>query len=130
MIKLESTPELSVASTASLFNAASDPTRLRLLSMLAHNGETCVCDLVDATGLNQTTVSRHLGTLRHAGLVVGRREGLWVHYSLIKPTNEVHKQVLTAIKRAADLSPELQKDLQSLKATCCEPNSPVQIRVK
>ena len=43
-----------------LLSAVADPVRLRLASLLAHNGEPCVCDLVDATGLTQTNVSRHL----------------------------------------------------------------------
>jgi DNA-binding transcriptional ArsR family regulator len=42
----------------------------------------CVCHLHGALDLPQPTVSRHLAVLRHAGLVVGRRDGAWVHYAL------------------------------------------------
>ena len=60
-----------------LFKAFADPVRLRLLNLLAE-GEVCVCHLHEALGLPQSTVSRHLAYLRKRGLVVGRKEGLWV----------------------------------------------------
>ena len=60
-----------------LFKAFADPVRLRLLNLLAE-GEVCVCHLHEALDLPQSTVSRHLAYLRKRGLVVGRKEGLWV----------------------------------------------------
>lgn len=66
---------------AEVYKAASEPIRLRILAMLAH-GELCVCHLHGALEAPQPTVSRHLGILRHAGLVRARRDGSWVHYSL------------------------------------------------
>jgi ArsR family transcriptional regulator, arsenate/arsenite/antimonite-responsive transcriptional repressor len=60
-----------------LFKAFADPVRLRLLNLLAA-GEVCVCHLHEALELPQSTVSRHLAYLRKRGLVVARREGLWV----------------------------------------------------
>ena len=70
-----------------LFKAVADPVRLRLLNLLAA-GEVCVCHLHEALDLPQSTVSRHLAYLRKRGLVVGRKEGLWVHYRLAKPAGE------------------------------------------
>ena len=64
------------------FRALGDETRLRLLELL-NNGERTVGDLMDATALGQSLVSHHLRTLRQAGLVATRREGRWVHYSLV-----------------------------------------------
>lgn len=66
---------------ASVFKAASEPIRLRILALLAR-GERCVCHLHAALDAPQPTVSRHLAVLRHAGLVRARREGVWVHYAL------------------------------------------------
>lgn len=66
---------------ARAYKAAGDPTRLRLLGLLA-TGERCVCHLHGALGLPQPTVSRHLAVLRHAALVRARRDGAWVHYAL------------------------------------------------
>ena len=64
------------------FRALGDETRLRLLELLT-DGERTVGDLMDATGLGQSLVSHHLRTLRQGGLVMTRREGRWVHYSIV-----------------------------------------------
>lgn len=64
-----------------IFKALSDETRLRILALLAL-GELCVCDLMAVLKAPQSTVSRHLATLRNAGLVEGRREGVWMYYCL------------------------------------------------
>ena len=70
-------------STATL-KAFADPVRLRLLNLLADDREVCVCHLHEALELPQPTVSRHLAYLRTHGLVVGRKDGLWVHYKLAR----------------------------------------------
>src|SRR5438309_11765384 len=64
---------------ALLFKTLADPTRLRLLNLLAC-GETCVCELSDTLRLVQPKVSRHLARLKRAGLVDARRNGKWTHY--------------------------------------------------
>ena len=71
--------------------AFADPVRLRLLNLLSDDREVCVCHLHEALELPQPTVSRHLASLRKAGLVVGRKEGLWVHYRLAKPGAGLHR---------------------------------------
>jgi len=60
--------------------ATADETRLRILYLLSTHGELCVCDLHEALGINQSRASRHLRTLREAGLVQDRRVGMWMHY--------------------------------------------------
>ncbi len=64
------------------FAALADPTRLRIIALLAERGEMCVCDLTAVLGINQPRVSRHMATLRAAGLVQDRRDAQWVRYSL------------------------------------------------
>jgi ArsR family transcriptional regulator len=66
---------------AGLFVLLADPTRLLLLSALAA-GELCVCDLAASTGVNRSTVSHQLRTLRDGRLVRARREGRVVYYCL------------------------------------------------
>lgn len=68
--------------TADNFKALGDPIRLRLFHLLSLKDELCVCHLTDALALPQSTVSRHLAVLRHAGLVDTRRDGKWIHYRL------------------------------------------------
>lgn len=62
-----------------LFKALADVHRLRMLRML-HRAELSVAELVEASGLPQSTVSRHLKPLRECGLVASRREGTSVYY--------------------------------------------------
>jgi ArsR family transcriptional regulator len=66
---------------ATIYKAASEPIRLRILALLSH-GELCVCQLHGVLDAPQPTVSRHLAILRQARLVRTRRDGSWVHYSL------------------------------------------------
>jgi ArsR family transcriptional regulator, arsenate/arsenite/antimonite-responsive transcriptional repressor len=69
------------AAVASIYRAAGEPIRVRILALLAH-GELCVCNIHGALEAPQPTVSRHLAVLRASGLVQARREGSWMHYSL------------------------------------------------
>lgn len=63
------------------FKALADPTRLRIVCLLV-NRELCVCDLTEVLQIPQPTISRHMATLKQAGLVLDRRAGKWVHYML------------------------------------------------
>ena len=65
----------------SVLKAAADPTRVRILKIL-EGGEMCVCQVIAILSLGQSTVSKHLFLLRAAGLIKGRRDRKWVHYSL------------------------------------------------
>ncbi len=66
---------------AGWFGVLADPTRLRLLSLIAAAGESCAaCDLVPEMQVSQPTVSHHLKALREAGLVESERRGRWVYY--------------------------------------------------
>lgn len=66
---------------AEWYGVLADPTRLRLLSLIAASGEACAaCDLVDPLGVSQPTVSHHLKVLREAGLVESEKRGRWVYY--------------------------------------------------
>lgn len=70
------------AEAAALFRALADETRLDILKQLREQGEVCVCDFKACCSLAQPTVSHHLKVLRDAGLVIGDKRGLWVHYRL------------------------------------------------
>lgn len=64
-----------------VMKALSDPNRVRMLKMLQHR-VMCVCEIQEALGIAQPTVSKHLKILEKAGLVNRRKEGLWVNYSV------------------------------------------------
>jgi ArsR family transcriptional regulator len=73
---------ISMKATAQIFKALSDETRLRIMSLLVRGQELCVCDIIAALDLPQSTVSRHLSYLRNTGLVYDRRKGIWMYYKI------------------------------------------------
>jgi len=72
---------------ARVFKALGDPSRVRLLSLIAAHaeGEACVCDLTDPIGLSQPTVSHHLKQLVGAGLITREQRGRWSYYRVVQP---------------------------------------------
>ena len=80
-----------------LFKGFADPTRIRILNLLAA-GELCVCDIVALLELPQSTVSRHLAYLLRAGLVTVSREWKFAHYQLAEPGNPVHGSLLGCVR--------------------------------
>lgn len=72
---------------AHVFKALGDPTRVRLLSLIAAHsgGEACVCDLTELVGLTQPTVSHHLKLLVDAGLITREQRGRWSYHRIVQP---------------------------------------------
>ncbi len=68
--------------TQRLFDILSDESRRNLLLMLMRDDEQCVCNLYGPLNIPQPKASRHLAVMREAGLVVARRDGVWMHYRL------------------------------------------------
>jgi ArsR family transcriptional regulator len=80
------------------FKALSDETRLRIM-MLLTEGELCVCDLMFVLDEPQSKVSRHLAYLKHSGLTNSKRAGVWMHYCLKEPADDVHRAQVDFLKR-------------------------------
>ncbi|ACZ32347.1 transcriptional regulator, ArsR family [Xylanimonas cellulosilytica DSM 15894] len=72
------------ATIARTFKALGDPTRIRLLSIIAAapDGDACICDLTEPVGLSQPTVSHHMKLLAEAGLVTREQRGKWAHFAI------------------------------------------------
>lgn len=85
--------------TARMFKALSDETRLRILCLLLE-GELCVCDLMAVLQLPQSTVSRHLAYLKNSGWVDDRRCGVWMYYSIAVDGNPLQERVLASLRSA------------------------------
>jgi ArsR family transcriptional regulator, arsenate/arsenite/antimonite-responsive transcriptional repressor len=81
-----------------LFKALADETRLRIVALLSH-GELCVCHLEEALRLSQPKVSRHLATLRAAGVAEARRDGTWVYYRLSRQGDPDCERQMRALVR-------------------------------
>lgn len=72
---------MNIQETTQFFKALADPVRLRILNLLFHQDDICVCDIVTSLSLPQSVVSRHLAYLRKHGLVQAERRGNWQYYS-------------------------------------------------
>src|SRR5258705_8961596 len=93
-----------------LFRALADSTRLRLINLMAEQ-EICVCYFVEVIDAPQPKISRHLAYLRKAGIVAARREGKWMHYRLVTPTDQHAAAVLKTTLDSLKQNREFQRDL-------------------
>ena len=104
---------MAMKATARTFKALSDETRLRIMALLS-KGELCVCDLMEILALPQSTVSRHLATLRHAQLVEDRRQGVWMFYRLAE-SDPFHHDLFVVLQRHAATLPQAVRDREALE---------------
>ncbi len=104
-----------------VMKAASDGTRLRILNLLGP-GPLCVCEIVEAVGLSQSTVSRHLAILRDAGLIQDEKRGKWAYYMLPSGArDDLAGGVLTLVLDEAGRDAAARKDLRTLRRIHCGP---------
>ena len=84
---------------ARIFKALGDPTRVRLLSLIAaaDGGEACICDLTGPVALSQPTVSHHMKQLADAGLVTREQRGKWAYYRVFDDTLRAVAQAIAPV---------------------------------
>ncbi|HEY5334761.1 MAG TPA: metalloregulator ArsR/SmtB family transcription factor [Mycobacteriales bacterium] len=101
-LDLESAEQL-----ARIFKALGDPTRVRLLSLIAatDGGEACICDLTDPVQLSQPTVSHHMRVLADAGLVTREQRGKWAFYAVVDEALESLSAALSSGREAGRRRP-------------------------
>lgn len=104
---------------AGILRVLSDPIRLRLATLLACEGEICVCRLAAAVKEPQYKVSRHLGVMRAAGLVEARRKGTWMYYQLTKSTCALQSHLVSFLSRGFEGHPTIKADRKRLKQVGC-----------
>lgn len=100
---------------AEFFRALSDETRLRILVVLSELGELCACDLESGLEITQSRASRHLATLRHAGLVEDRREGAWVYYGLLEELEPLAAATLEALLEDTAGTRDTKRDVSRVR---------------
>ena len=96
--------------TALIFKAFCDENRIRILKML-RSGEKCACKILEELNVTQPTLSHHMKILCDSGIVVGRKEGKWMHYSISKDGATVASELLKELT-----SPSCDCENKS----CCE----------
>jgi len=110
-----------------LFRALADRTRLRLMNLMGAD-EVCVCFLVEALKLTQPKISRHLAYLRRAGLVAARREGKWMHYRLVTPSDPLATAIFAAVRSGLSGDSVMQSDRSRLVKLCCSSTIPAPLK--
>ena len=103
---------------AFLFKTLADPTRLRLLNLLAC-GETCVCELTGTLRMVQPKVSRHLAHLKRAGLVEPRRSGKWTHYRWAEHGDPLVRHVLHGLRQWMARDEVMNGERRRRGKVCC-----------
>lgn len=108
-----------------LFKSLCDETRTRAALLVVSEGELCVCELVHALNDSQPKISRHLAQLRACGLLLDRRQGLWIYYRLNPDLpGWVHEVLHTTLQANAEWLQENTARLRQMtgrpvRATCC-----------
>lgn len=96
------------------FKALADPNRLRLIGLL-RDGELCVCDLMAALEMPQSTVSRHLSYLKKEKWVSGRRCGKWMYYRLATPCEPILVEVMEILRHGIGDYEIIMQDQEKLR---------------
>lgn len=102
--------ELDVKKTAIIFKAFCDENRIKILQLLSE-GEKCACKLLEEMNITQPTLSHHMKILCDSGIIEGRKEGKWMHYSISREGTEYARKCFN-ILTIANSSTENQ--------SCCE----------
>ncbi len=95
---------------AAVFKAFCDENRIRIIKLL-RSGEKCACKLLEEINVTQPTLSHHMKILCDAGIVVGRKEGKWTHYSISERGVEQAKEYLQQLTTL---------DVESETKSCCK----------
>jgi len=104
-MQISASPDQALAEA---FKAVADPTRVRILATILAAGELCVCHVESALGITQSRASRHLATLRRAGLIADRRDGAWVHYRVAGTADPAVRSILAAVRSGVGADPGIR----------------------
>ena len=109
----------AIADLDALYKGFADPTRIRILSVLAA-GELCVCDIGALLRLAQPTVSRHLAYLRRTRLVEARPDLKFTYYRLAEPRDAIHRNLVACVRSCFRGIASLDRERASAEARVAE----------
>ncbi len=108
---------------ASFYKCLSDPTRLRIVSLLVEQGPLCVCDLQECLGEPQVKMSKHIGYMRKFGLLEMERKANWNFYRVASDLPPMVTAALQAFQEHRSAIEPFATDLETLRSTkraaCC-----------
>ncbi len=92
-----------MSDVATILSALAEPIRLAAIGLLWDGQEHCVCELMEKLEATQSRMSRHMATLKAAGLVVDRRDAQWVRY---RRSPGLPRAVVSLVEAALSLAPQ------------------------
>ncbi len=96
-----------------VFQALSDPLRIRIVRLLSETGqEACLCELVDSLLEPQYKLSRHIKTLKQAGLLSASKDGRWIYHRLVVNTDyliNLYKMIILIPDQDGQYKEDLQR---------------------
>lgn len=93
---------------AQIFRACADESRLRILSLIFHNGEMCISDLERILDFTQAKTSRHIIYLKNSGILSYRRHDHWVFYQIKDEVADIMKQIFQFLRKDGQLLKDQQ----------------------
>ena len=93
---------------AAMFKAFADENRIQILELL-RDGERCACRLLEEMKITQPTLSHHMKILCDSGVVVGRKEGKWMHYSISQDGLENVRNYVDELMKHTKMGDDSQK---------------------
>jgi ArsR family transcriptional regulator len=102
-----------VLELVAIAKALADPTRIRIIAAL-RNGELCVCELVDALGISQSSLSSHLQICRQAGVLATQKDSRWIYYSLSTRYAPLIERIFSELQ-TVDTDEQVRQDARRLK---------------
>ncbi|HPX61813.1 MAG TPA: metalloregulator ArsR/SmtB family transcription factor [Deltaproteobacteria bacterium] len=102
-----------------IFQSLSEEIRLRILALLLKEKELCVCDIIAALEIPQSTASRHLSNLKNCGWITDRKMGVWVHYSIPSQLPPLQQTLLPVLHHFMSNNGVVNSDLERLRQFVC-----------
>jgi len=108
-----------------IVKALSDESRIRIVNLLKAKSGVCVCEITEIINLSQPTISSHLKKLEEAGIIIFRKDGLWVNYYLNEEMDFESRELIDLISKIIEKDPEVKEDLKKVINTdrlliCCK----------
>jgi ArsR family transcriptional regulator len=101
-----------------IFKALSDETRLRMLAVIWQR-EMCVCEIEQVLELTQSNASRHLSSLKNAGMIIGEKHAQWMYYRINDGFCLEHAALCEYLKGQFTGMSSYQGDMERLKGCGC-----------
>lgn len=95
---------------ALFMKALSDETRIKIFNMLSQ-GELCACKILEEFNITQPTLSYHMKILCESGLVIGRKDGIWMRYSINQESLDQIKELFAEISKSARANSRIRAEI-------------------